>query len=256
MSQWRAADGVEIYYETHGTVGAGAPCVLLPGLLGSVAGQWAAHVDALSATHPVVAMDLRGHGRSGDGAGGLTLGDLAGDVAGLLDHLGVGPAHVVGYSLGGYLGILLGLRRPERVRTLFMHGTKFYWTPEAVAATLRQLDPDAIAARVPAFAAQLAAEHGAERWPARVRAAAAFVARMDAAQLPEAEAAGLRCPVVVSVGDRDELVPVDEAARLRAALPDAGLLVLPRVRHAFGTVRHDELVAVLRGFHRAADAAP
>lgn len=256
MSHWCAPDGVAIYYETHGNAGIAPPIVLLPGLLGTVEGQWAGYGEALAATYPVVAMDLRGHGRSDDGSGALTLDALLGDVTGLLDHLGIARCHVAGYSLGGYLGFLLGLRRPDAVLTLFMHGTKFYWTPAAVAGTLRQLDPDAIVARVPAYAAQLAREHGTDRWPARVRAAAEFVAGMAEAQVPEAEAAAVRCPVIVSVGDRDELVPVDEAVRLRAALPDAGLLVLPRVRHAFNTVRRRELIEVLHGLHRLPGAPP
>lgn len=250
MPHWNAPDDTRIAYETHGDIAAAPPLVLLPGLLGSIEGQWSPYIPALATSHPVIAMDLRGHGRSDDGPGGLTLEAMLGDVAGLLDHLRVDRLHLAGYSLGGYLGILLGLRYPERLLTLLMHGTKFYWTPEVVAGTQRQLDPDAIAAKVPAYAAQLAREHGEDGWADRVRAAAAFVGGMVAAQVDETAVAALRCPVIVSVGDRDELVPLDEAARLRAALPDAGLLVLPRVRHAFGTVRRGELVEVMQGFHR------
>lgn len=256
MTTWTAPDGTPIYYETHGDTarpnGADRPnLVLVPGLLGSLEGQWAPYVAPLAEDFRVIALDLRGHGRSGDGSAVPTLDGLLGDLIGLLDHLGTARVHLAGYSLGGYLGLMLGLRQPRRLATLLLHGTKFYWSEAAVSDTLRQLDPERIRSKVPGYAAQLAGEHGATRWPDRVRGAAALVAGMFDASLSEAEVAALDCPTVVSVGDRDELVPLQEAVRLRQVLPDASLLVFPRVRHPFGTLRPAELLAVMRGFHTA-----
>lgn len=273
MSTWTAADGASIYYEVHG--GSGPTLLLIPGLLGTLAGQWAPYLGPLAEDYRVIAMDLRGHGRSenagpgsgeagddGTGAGqspdlgsdpapgSLTLEAMLGDVIGVLDQVGADRVHLAGYSLGGYLGLMLGLRQPERLATLLMHGTKFYWTADSAAAAVRQLDPDLIAAKVPTYAAQLAREHGEARWADRARGAAGLVAGMIDAGLAEAELAAVRCPAVVSVGDRDELVPLDEAERLRRALPSAGLLVLPRVRHAFATARPAELLPVMRHLHR------
>jgi len=224
---YRTPDGTAIAYERHGAQG--TDVLLLPGLLGAMS-QWRPMLPALSAGHRIVLADLRGHGASPSPAAELRPDDMAADALGLLDHLGISRAVVAGYSLGGYVGLLMALRAPERVAGVLMHGTKVYWTPEAAAGTLRQLDPEAIAAKVPAYAAALARDHG-EGWAEVVRRAARLVERMPSEGLEEAEAARVACPVRVSVGDRDELVPVGEAVRLYRALPGASLQVLPGVRH-------------------------
>src|SRR5262245_49094274 len=79
-------------------VGEGEVVVLLHGL-GSSHRDWAAQVDALSKTHRVIALDLRGHGTSPAAEAGVTIDDLVEDVAHSLVSRSHEPCHVVGWSL-------------------------------------------------------------------------------------------------------------------------------------------------------------
>jgi pimeloyl-ACP methyl ester carboxylesterase len=66
----------------------------------------------------VIAMDSRDHGRSADSAGTITYEKMTDDLAALLDHLKVGPVHVLGWSDGGIEALLLGIRHPAKVKKL------------------------------------------------------------------------------------------------------------------------------------------
>lgn len=249
MPNWTADDGTVINYEIYGDETDTDTLLLLPGLLGAITSQWREFVEPLAEGYRVVLMDLRGHGRSGNEETGLRPERLLKDVIGLLDALGVATVHVAGYSLGGYLGLMLSLNQPRRVATLLMHATKFYWTEEAVAKMRAQLDPDTMVEKVPAYADQLAQEHGS-RWRALVRESADLVAVLREEGVTEGMASRVQIPVLVSVGDRDELVPLPEALRLSRVFPDGELLVLPGTRHPFASVRRMPLLPMMRAFHR------
>lgn len=248
MPVWTADDDTAINYEVHGAAH-GETLLLLPGLLGSL-GQWQRFVQPLSAGFRIILIDLRGHGRSENKQPALEPARMAQDIAGLLDHLGVEQAHVAGYSLGGYLGLMLHLSQPRRVCTLLLHATKFYWSGEAVARMRQQLDPDRMAEKAPGYANQLAEEHGGGRWRGLVRQAGDLVARLGEAGLTEGMLRQVLAPVLVSVGDRDELVTLPEAHRLSRALPEGQLLVLPGVRHPLASVPEVPLVPMMKTFHR------
>lgn len=78
---------------------------------------WRTHqVPALRAAgHRVITLDNRGIPPTGPSPAGFTLGDMAADVAALIEHLGAGPCRVVGHSLGGLIAQELLLARPELV---------------------------------------------------------------------------------------------------------------------------------------------
>lgn len=249
MATWTADDGTQIYYETQGD-GLGKPnLLLLPGLLGSISRQWREFRDPLAETYRLILPDLRGHGRSENRTPALQPERMMQDLAGLLTHLRINQVHITGYSLGGYLGLMLYLNQPRRVSSLLMHATKFYWSGEAVKKMHQQLNPDTMAEKVPAYANQLFEEHGS-RWRALVRQAGDLVGLLSESGITENMAARVQIPVIVSVGDRDELVPLPEAARLSRVMPNGGLLVLPHTRHPLRSVSLIPLLPVMQTFHR------
>ncbi|QUH01474.1 alpha/beta fold hydrolase [Saccharopolyspora erythraea] len=89
--------------------GEGAPVVLLHGAGGDLT-AWDAFAPLLTHAHRVVAMDLRGHGESGDGPWNWDA--VLDDIAAAVDGLGLENPHVVGHSLGGMLAGMWGRRRP------------------------------------------------------------------------------------------------------------------------------------------------
>lgn len=108
----RTSDGVELRVVDLG--GAGPPILLLHGLMGRASTWWPV-ARWLTGHGHVLAPDARGHGRSG-ASGPWTTERMAADAAELLD--GIGPAVVVGHSMGGLHGLVLAARRPDLVRAL------------------------------------------------------------------------------------------------------------------------------------------
>ncbi|HSM55224.1 MAG TPA: alpha/beta hydrolase [Candidatus Sulfomarinibacteraceae bacterium] len=249
MATWRAEDDTLIYYEQYGADNRAPVLLLLPGLLGAISSQWRPFVEPLSASYHVVLMDLRGHGRSENSEMHLEPQRLVRDVSGLLDFLEIGSLHVAGYSLGGYVGLMLCLSQPKRVQTLLMHATKFYWTRDAVAKMHQQFDPQVLTETAPTYADQLAREHGS-RWRPLVRQAADLVGLLAEEGVTEQMARRVQTPVLVSVGDRDELVPLREAARLSRIFPGGGLLVLPHARHPLKSVPAAPMLSAMVNFHQ------
>ena len=107
-------NGVHLYYEVHG---AGSPLVLLHGGLGS-GEMFGPVLTALAEHHQVIVPDLQGHGRTADVDRPLDIRLMADDVAALVDHLDLGRVDVVGYSLGGGVGLLTAIQHPAKVRRL------------------------------------------------------------------------------------------------------------------------------------------
>jgi len=251
MSTWSADDGSELYFEMYGGRESEKPVLLLlPGLLGTISSQWRNFVKPLSADFRIVLMDLRGHGRSQNKGNFLTAGRMLGDVIGLLDYLQMPEVNVAGYSLGGYVGLMMSVAYPRRIHTLLMHASKFYWTAEAVKSFQAQLDPEVMAEKVPAYANQLVQEHGARQWRELVRQASMLVAELAQSGLKEKQLGNIHCPVLVSVGERDELVLLPEAQRLSRLLPKGELIVLPGVHHPYATLRQIPLLPMMQHFHK------
>ena len=106
-------NGLKMYFEIHGS---GEPVVLLHGAFMAISGDWKDFVSELSKTRKVIAIEMQGHGRTADINRDITFENLADDVAGLLDHLKIPSADVVGYSLGGGVAMQFAIRHPEKVR--------------------------------------------------------------------------------------------------------------------------------------------
>ena len=127
-------NGISMYYEDHG--GGGTPLVLLHG--GIAGGEiFAALAPRLAERRRVIVPDLQGHGRTPEIDRPLRAEHLADDVAALIEHLGLGRADVMGYSLGGAVTWRLAIQHPDRVRRIVVVSTPCRRNgsfPEVVAA--------------------------------------------------------------------------------------------------------------------------
>ena len=143
-----SAVGVErsLHVEERGT---GFPLLLIQGL-GYAVWAWRHQLGPFSERLRAIAFDNRGAGRSFKPPGPYSIELLADDAASVLDERGIGRAHVLGLSMGGYVAQTLALRRPELVERLVLVGTSpggpdAFPQPEATAgawAAARGLPPE------------------------------------------------------------------------------------------------------------------
>ena len=109
------SNGVRMRYVEQG---AGSPVVMLHGYTGTLDRHFVASgvFATIARDHRAVAMDLRGHGKSGKPHDAAQYGaEMAADVVRLLDHLKIPRAHVLGYSLGGFIASRLATLHPDRL---------------------------------------------------------------------------------------------------------------------------------------------
>lgn len=127
-------DGQLIAYRTAGS---GPPLVLLHGgLVDSRA--WSREVDAFSDEFQVVAWDAPGCGQSSDPRPGVTLDDYADSVAGFIEALGLGPAHILGHSFGGGLALAVYKRHSRLVRSMILVSAYAGWAGSLPAEEVEQ----------------------------------------------------------------------------------------------------------------------
>lgn len=110
--------GIALHYETVGDR-AKPPLMLIAGL-GGVGAGWGPQIERFAAEHFVIVPDHRGTGQTTRAAEGYSIAQHAADMAALIAHLDIGPAHIVGSSTGGAIAQLLALDHAAQVRSVTM----------------------------------------------------------------------------------------------------------------------------------------
>lgn len=136
-------DGLTVHYDVFGDLSSGkTPLLVLHGAYMS-ADSMVPFVERFARDRPVIVVDQRGHGRTGDAEGPITYEALADDAAGVLDAAGVREVDVFGYSMGGNAAIQLAIRHPAKVAKLVTvsAGTRLDAIYPEVLAGISQITP-------------------------------------------------------------------------------------------------------------------
>jgi 3-oxoadipate enol-lactonase len=235
------ANGIDICYEISGN----GPTVTLSHSLSTDLTMWDELATALANRFTVLRYDTRGHGGSSAPAGAYGFAQLAGDVAGLLDTLGIERTHFVGLSMGGMIAQYFALACPQRLERLVIASSSSRTPPQAAALW----DERIAVARAQGMRAHVEPTLG--RWfTAGYRAAhpevMARIGRLIEAT-PVAGYAGcgeairrldltqrlgaIRAPALVIVGADDPGTPPAMSEAIAGAVPGARLQVIPAASH-------------------------
>jgi valacyclovir hydrolase len=224
---WHGPDGARIYYEEAGR---GEAVVLLPGWGGSIA-ELSPLRSAIADGFRVIALDLPGSGRSQPQPREYPVTYYHDDATALLDvldALGVGPAHLAGFSDGGEEALLLAQRRPGLALSIFTWGAAGR-IPEPAPGEFEALataadEPDGEPAADGEFAglaSYLAAAYGVEGARIMLRSWAQAMAGIVAAggDISWAGAGTIRCPAFLCTGSEDRHCPPELVRELAARIP-------------------------------------
>ena len=260
------ARGGRIYYETYGD---GEPLLMIPGF-GATTLVYSENIPALAEHFRVIVFDPRGAGRS-DTPEGASMQMYVDDCVTMMEVARAAETHVLGASWGGMVAQNLALAYPERVRGLILACTTpggphhVSPPPENMARFLAASDiPD------PAEAVRsLYPLHYSDRYAAENDASivARALAGADLRSRPEGRLRQLTAvqehdthdrlheiaaPTLVAHGEDDGVVPVDNARKLAARIPNATLDLYPEARHVFFIERAEEFNCRAVDFLRSA----
>ena len=222
-------NGVEVYYEVHGSGGpSSTPLVLLHGGGSTFETSFGEILPGLARTRRVIVYDRQGHGRTADVDRPFSFRQSAEDAVVLLRQLGVQRADFMGFSNGGQIAIQIALSHPEVVRKLVIESAMFsregadpaFWTGfdharlEDMPRELRE--------------AYLRVAPRPGDLPTLFQKSVDQMKRFEG-WTPE-QIRSIRSPTLVLVGDRDVVRP-EHAVALYRLLPSSQLAILPDTDH-------------------------
>lgn len=225
-------DGVQLAYFDEGNP-SGLPVLLIHGFASSAAVNWI-HPGWLKtlgdAGYRLIALDNRGHGASDKphDPDAYYPAVMAEDAIGLLNHLGISEAHVMGYSMGARISAFVAMAHPERVRSLVFGGLGI-----GMVDGVGDWDPIADALRAPsldvvthergrmfrAFAEQTKSD----------RVALAACIETSRVLVTREEAAKIDAPTLIAVGTKDDIA--GSGQELAALMPNAKAIDIPNRDH-------------------------
>ncbi|MCK4273585.1 MAG: alpha/beta fold hydrolase [Dehalococcoidales bacterium] len=247
MPKVKAGD-INIYYEVHGE---GEPLVFINGAGATIEGARML-IPVYSPEYRLVLFDNRGAGQSDKPDVPYTIEMMAGDLAGLLDAIGIDSAHIRGISMGGMIAQEFTLRYPKRVGSLILAST-YCGGPHSIpmdAYTMRLIDMEQMQKltpeervkeilrlgmtqefidKNPGFFQQMEEflmENARQFIMATSKQLPAVLNHDTYEQLPE-----IKSPTLVIAGDADQMIQTENSRILASRIPGAELVIFPNTGH-------------------------
>lgn len=209
--------------------------ILLHGALGA-SKQMDSLKESLSKNFNIHTLNFEGHGGRAINAG-FSIDIFVQNVLDYMAENQLQKAFFFGYSMGGYVALKLASHYPDKVIAIATLGTKFNWTPESAAAEVKMLNPAIIEEKIPKFAQQLKSTHAPLDWKEVMHATAEMMVSLgNGAGLSDDEIRSIQIPVLIGIGDLDQMVSIDESKRVADLLPNASLKIYEGFPHPIDRV--------------------
>jgi pimeloyl-ACP methyl ester carboxylesterase len=267
-------NGVNLFYEV---VGEGRPMIFVHEFAGEAA-SWAPQVRFFARRYRTIAYNARGYPPSDvpDDPAAYSQRQAVDDIRGVLDHLKIDKAHVVGLSMGGYAALHFGLTYPERALSLVVAGAGYGSKPEEREGFRR--DSATIVERFEREGMEKVADTYA-MGPTRVQfldkdptgwkefhellakqSARGHALTMRGVQMTRPSIyeltdrmAKLEVPTLIMTGDEDEPC-LEPAIHMKRTIPTAGLVIIPKSGHTINLEEPDAFNRAVLDFVTAVDA--
>jgi len=247
-------NGIKVYYEVYGE---GRPIVLLHGAFMSIQMNWGQLIPELSKSRKVIAIEMQGHGHTRYSDRKLDLATFASDVEGVMNHLKVDSADVVGYSMGGSVAYQLAIRSPKRVSKLVIISSTYKssgWAAQ-VRDGFKGMKTEFLV-NSPLKAAYEAVAPDKTKWTNFLDQMIAFI--KEPFDMGDANVAKIPSPVLLISGDNDGLDKIELAKTYQllgggisadlAPMPKSQLAIVPSQSHVSVMMQTTAILGYLNGF--------
>ncbi len=200
----------------------------------------------LSSQFIVHSINLSGHGSEALPEY-FSIEQFAKDVIAFLDKHAIPTINIFGYSMGGYVALFLAKNYPDRVKKVMTLATKFLWTPEIAQQEVKMLNPQVIAEKLPAFAKTLESRHQPNDWKEVLQKTAAMMLKLgELNTLSLTDYPSIEQPVLITIGDKDSMVTLEETIAVYRQLKNAEFMVFPNTQHPIEKVDVNRLSVEIR----------
>lgn len=220
--------------------------ILLHGALGH-SDIFNPYLEKLSSYFTVHTPLFSGHGSLEIPTRGIDIEKYTQELAEYCAENNLKDVFIFGHSMGGYVALCYALKNPENVNSIITLGTKFDWSEEQAIKESKMLNPDTILEKIPQYAQALEKQHGT-KWKQLLPAVADLMINLGENPRLKNNLATINIPVQIMVGDKDNMVTIEESTDVYRALPNAKLVVLPDTKHPMDKVRPNLLLSLIKDF--------
>ncbi|HTE27474.1 alpha/beta fold hydrolase [Flavitalea sp.] len=252
-SGYANVNGLKMYYEVYGN---GKPLVLLHGSYMNIPLNWSHIIPLLAKDRKIIVAEMQGHGRTRDISREISYEGMADDVSGLLKHLKIDSADILGYSMGGGVAFQVAVRHPEQVRRLVVLSGAYAhdgWWPD-VEASFATFTPDMFKG-TPVQKQYDSLGNDPAHFPE-------FVKKVISIDLKpydwSKDVKNIKAPIFMAIGDADGLRYEHALELFRAkgggkmgdlhGLPQSRLAIIPGTTHIGMMQRTDWLIPMITDF--------
>ncbi len=224
--------------------------LILHGALGSSV-QFEPLAEILEEEFRVILFNFTGHAGKPIPEEPFSIKMFAEEVKSLIEKSRISPCDIFGYSMGGYAALYAAKHYPGIIGKIFTLGTKFDWNEETSAREVKMLNPTKLEEKVPAFARILEQRHAPEDWKLVMSKTAEMMINLGKQnELPYEDLCSIANEVTVAVGDRDNMVSINETQKAFNHLKNGRMIVMPDTFHPIEKIDLERMKFELLSFFR------